>query len=191
MKTKVFREFDSIEIPNGSLVLLCGVQNCGKSTWANKHFPKSNIVSTDDILSDLLKSHSPEKTSFSEIAALHTEIVRKKVLESQRENSYTVIDAVSTNYQERIPFMMQFAKHFSKVIIICFKINLLEIISRGLKVASLDDDKWGLTFPDAEYLAYLNLNFMQEIQKGVVFFGTDFGYVLNTFSVNTVSCKLP
>lgn len=47
--TEIIWNPSTIEIPPNSAVLLCGAQNSGKSTFANNHFEKSMILSSDDI----------------------------------------------------------------------------------------------------------------------------------------------
>lgn len=39
---------DNIVIPQNTLVVLCGIAGCGKSTFAAKHFLLTQVVSSDD-----------------------------------------------------------------------------------------------------------------------------------------------
>ena len=46
---KVYRNETHIVIPQDTLVLICGSQNSGKTTFTKKHFANKNVLVTDDI----------------------------------------------------------------------------------------------------------------------------------------------
>ena len=125
----IFRKFDVMDIPKGSIVLLCGVQNCGKSTWSKKHFKEECIINTDDVFYSILEKYSPAEKTFEEIEMLTSLEIKRLIDESKTKNEYTVVDAVPTEYEERISWIEDFCTEFKNVILIAFKSNILEVLS--------------------------------------------------------------
>lgn len=85
-----------IKIPNLSLVVIIGVSSAGKSSFARKHFQKTEIVSSDEcraIISDDENNQAVTKDAF---ALLHS-IVAKRM----KNKRFTVVDATSVQKESR------------------------------------------------------------------------------------------
>lgn len=186
----IFREFDVISIPKGSIILLCGVQNCGKSTWSKKHFNEECIINTDDVFYSILEKYSPEEQSFEEVEMLTSLEIKRLIDESKKKNEYTVVDAVPTEYTERIVWIADFCKGFENIILITFKSNILEVLSNPRKPPLELDEKWNITFPPQEYIVMSNYALLQEIKSGIVAIGVDYTYVLTTEKIDSVKCNI-
>ncbi len=176
----IFRKFDVMDIPKGSIVLLCGVQNCGKSTWSKKHFKEECIINTDDVFYSILEKYSPAEKTFEEIEMLTSLEIKRLIDESKTKNEYTVVDAVPTEYEERISWIEDFCTEFKNVILIAFKSNILEVLSNPRKPASHLDEKWDITFPPQEYIVMANHGLLQEIKSDIIRIGATKTYILST-----------
>ena len=186
----IFRKFDVMDIPKGSIVLLCGVQNCGKSTWSQKHFKEKCIINTDDIFYSILEKYSPAEKTFEEIEMLTSLEIKHLIDESKTKNEYTVVDAVPTEYAERVSWIMDFCQGFENVIIFAFKSNILEVLSNPRKPASHLDEKWSITFPPQDYIVMMNHELLQEIKSDVIGIGATHTYILTTENKNSIKCKI-
>ncbi len=186
----IFRKFDAINIPKDSIVLLCGVQNCGKSTWSKKHFKEENIINTDDVFYSILEQFSPEEKTFEEIEILTSLEIKRLIDESKKKNEYTVVDAVPTECEERANWIMDFCQGFKNVIIIVFKSNILEVLSNPRKSVSHLDEKWSITFPPQDYIVLTNHRLLQEIKNDIIGIGSTCTYILTTENKNSIKCKI-
>lgn len=85
-----------IKIPNLSLVVIIGVSSSGKSSFATKHFKKTEIVSSDEcraIISDDENNQAVTKDAF----ALLDSIIAKRM----KNKRLTVVDATSVQKESR------------------------------------------------------------------------------------------
>lgn len=186
----IFRKFDVMDIPKGSIVLLCGVQNCGKSTWSKKHFKEECIINTDDVFYSILEKYSPAEKTFEEIEMLTSLEIKRLIDESKTKNEYTVVDAVPTEYEERISWIEDFCTEFKNVILIAFKSNILEVLSNPRKPASHLEEKWDITFPPQEYIVMANHGLLQEIKSDIIRIGAIKTYILSTENKNSIKCEI-
>lgn len=185
----IHQNFDSINIPEGSIVLLCGVQNCGKSSWAKKHFSE-NIISTDDIFYEILEQYSPEDISLDEAEILTSLEIKRLINESKKNNPYTVVDAVPLECNARYQWIKDFCNDFDNIVLITFKISIIEVLSHPCKPKSHLDDKWDITFPPVDYIIMMNHKLLKEIKDGLVALGVDSVYVLKTDIIDSVECNV-
>lgn len=110
---------DHIVIPRNTLVTLCGPAGCGKSTFASKHFIRTEIVSSDECRA--LVSDDPKNQSVSpEAFDLMYFIIRKRLLIRR----LTVADATNLKAEDR-RIMLNLARRFRfNSAIIIFNISL-------------------------------------------------------------------
>ncbi len=190
MRHIIYQDFDTINIPNGSIVLLCGVQNCGKSTWAEKHFSEECIINTDDIFYEILEKYSPEKISLDEAEILTSLEIKRLIKKSKKNNPYTVVDAVPLECNERYQWIKSFCNDFDNIVLIIFKINIFEVLSHPRKPESHLDDKWGITFPPIDYIMIMNHRLLQEIKNGLIALGVNSVYIMKTEIIDSVECNI-
>jgi protein phosphatase len=85
-----------IKIPNLSLVVIIGVSSAGKSSFARKHFQKTEIVSSDEcraIISDDENNQAVTKDAF--------ELLHYIVAKRMKNKRFTVVDATSVQKESR------------------------------------------------------------------------------------------
>ena len=98
-----------IRIPDDTLVLICGSQSSGKTTFTKKHFATKSIVTTDEIFEDVVENHSSVFDTMDSLAEKTTEIFEKKVIQSSKEHSISIYNVIFFYYFEFISF---FSKWF-------------------------------------------------------------------------------
>lgn len=90
-----------IVIPRNSLVLLCGPAGCGKSTFAARHFLRTQIVSSDECRAFISDDPSNQRVSGHAFDLMHF-IIRKRLLIGR----LTIADATHLKAEERRPLKM-------------------------------------------------------------------------------------
>ena len=94
------KQLTDIEIPDPSLVVLCGASGSGKSTFAARHFADTEIVSSDRCRALVGDDEADQAVTAEAFDLLHT-IVDKR-LEVGR---LTVVDATNTKPPDRAPLV--------------------------------------------------------------------------------------
>jgi protein phosphatase len=87
-----------IVIPKNSLVMLCGPAGCGKSTFAARHFLRTQIVSSDECRALVSDDATNQRISGHAFDLMHF-IIRKRLLIGR----LTVADATHLKEEERRP----------------------------------------------------------------------------------------
>jgi len=85
-----------IKIPKFSLVVMIGVSSAGKSSFAKKHFKKTEIVSSDECRAIISDDENDQTVTKDAFALLHY-IISKRL-----KNMYlTIVDATSVQKESR------------------------------------------------------------------------------------------
>ena len=87
-----------ILIPRNTLVMLCGPAGCGKSTFAAKHFLKTQIVSSDDCRAIVCDDSANQSISGHAFDLMYF-IMEKRL----RLGRLTVADATNLKREDRKP----------------------------------------------------------------------------------------
>ena len=85
-----------IQLPENSLITLCGIAGCGKSTFAARHFPPTRIVSSDDCRARICDDEANQLVT-SHAFELWRFIIRKRLL----LRHFTVADATNLEAGDR------------------------------------------------------------------------------------------
>ena len=107
------------KLPEKCLVLLIGASGCGKSTFAAKHFKKSEVVSSDEcrgIISDDENNQAATKDAFE---LLHF-IVNKRLANGK----LTVVDATNVQSESRKKLIQIADENFMQTIGIVFNFEI-------------------------------------------------------------------
>jgi len=93
-------ELPPVELPERSLVVLVGAAGAGKSTFARRHVPPDEIVSSDECRTRVSgNTYDPAATSDV------FELVRSHVAERLRAGKLTVVDATNAAAEHRAPLV--------------------------------------------------------------------------------------
>lgn len=107
--------------PERSLILMCAAPGCGKSTFANRHFLSTQVVSSDrcrEMVSDDVEDMSVHRETFSLVRHIcHLRLSLGKL---------TVIDSTSLNRSSRASFQKLASQHgfASAVILLDLPLNV-------------------------------------------------------------------
>ena len=80
---KTFKGETQIRIPEDTLVLICGSQNSGKTTFTRKHFAGKSIITTDEIFEEVVKNQSTVLDTMETLASRTTDIFEERVKAEQ------------------------------------------------------------------------------------------------------------
>src|SRR5262245_55809608 len=86
----------SITLPPLALVILCGASGSGKSTWARKHFPHSQIVASDNCREAILDDAGSQAANEDAFALFHS-IIEYRL----KHRRFTVADSTALKPKSR------------------------------------------------------------------------------------------
>jgi len=102
---------DTGQIKEGTMILMVGAPASGKSTWANKHFLPTQILSSDKIRAMLTDDENNQECSGQAF-----QILNQIALQRMRWGKTTVIDATNTTVSQRAPFVAA-ARNYNKNVV--------------------------------------------------------------------------
>jgi predicted kinase len=115
-----------IAIPKNSLVVLCGPAGCGKSTFAEKHFLATQVVSSDGCRAQLSDDPTNQEITLLAFQLLHFIVERRLSL-----GRLTVADATNLKAEDRRP-MIELANRFGfNLAAIIFNVSLDVCLARN------------------------------------------------------------
>lgn len=89
-----------IEVPELGLIVLCGASGSGKSTFAQKHFAATEVVSSDQCRALVSDDENDQSVTGAAFALLH-DIIDKRL----QVGRLTVVDATNTKREDRAPIV--------------------------------------------------------------------------------------
>lgn len=119
-------KLSQIVIPRNTLVTLCGTAGCGKSTFAAKHFRRTEVVSSDECRA--LVSDDPTNQEISHHAFdLMYFIIRKRLLLRR----LTVADATNLKAEDRGRLLALARRFRFNAAVIVFDVSLDTCLARN------------------------------------------------------------
>ena len=109
----------TIEIPDPCLVVLAGPAGCGKSTFAGRHFPPGDLVSSDECRK-LVSGDPADQSATSDAFGLLRSVLDKRL----RRRRPTVVDATNLTKRERRRILGLARKHEMTAVAIAFDLPL-------------------------------------------------------------------
>ncbi len=177
-----------ILIPSDTLVLICGSQRSGKTTFAQKHFTPEQVISTDDIFEDVVKSKTSVFDNFNTILNRTEYEFEKELKYVSRNHSITVIDAAPVDLEGRVEMIKRFKNLHKSIVLIVLDVKYDTLISRPRKKISEKKKKLGITGANEEDFLYNSLMISTQINKGSISTGTDTTYVLSEKDIK--NCRI-
>lgn len=163
-----------IVIPENTLVLICGSQCSGKTTFTKKHFAGKSIITTDEIFEDLVRNHSSVLDTMETLTDKTTDIFEERVIKSSKENSITVVDAAPIDFEGRMEMLKRFKELHTNIVLIVLDVKYPTLKARPKKKIDKKKKQFGITAISDEELFYNSLIMMDQIRKG------QFGYKVNS-----------
>lgn len=173
-----------IRIPNRTLILICGVQNSGKSHFCHNYFNTENTVCTDDLFLSTAKSISSvlvtphSRDSFILLQKTTEDKLLKTIQNLANEKKYVVLDAIGLTVEKRLGTINAFQDYFDNIIQIVLMPSLVEIQKRGIKEVTLEKAKLGLRSPSILEISISYMELAYDIPNGKISEGTDTTYIL-------------
>ena len=170
---KIYKGETQIKIPDDTLVLICGSQNSGKTTFTKKHFSTKSIVTTDEIFEDVVKNKSSVLDTMETLAERTTDIFEEKVIQSSKEHSITVVDAAPIEFDGRMEMLRHFKGLHTNIILIVLDVKFPTLKARPKKTVDKKKKQFGITPISDEELFLNSLIIMEQVKNG------QFGYKVN------------
>lgn len=116
---------ETITVPKGALVVLCGISGSGKSTFASRHFKPTQIVSSDHCRAMLCDDPNNQWVSGQAFALMHWIIDKRLALRRT-----TVADSTALSRQARRAFLKIARSHHAHTVLLCFDVKQDEAEAR-------------------------------------------------------------
>lgn len=110
-----------------TLLLLCGVEGCGKTTFAKKYLSGYTVINLDDILITYLKTHNFQGT-VKENEYLNQLFFNQAVRSLKK--GITILDCANHDIVFRAHTLDKLKNHYDKVIVFVFNPRFNTIINR-------------------------------------------------------------
>lgn len=170
---KTYQGETQIIIPQDTLVLICGSQNSGKTTFTKKHFDGKRIITTDEIFEEVVKYQSTVLDNLETLARRTTDIFEERVIQACKESSITVVDAAPIDFEGRQEMLRRFKGLHTNIILIVLDVKYPTLVKRPKKKVDKKKKKFGITPISDNELLLNSLIIMDQIKNG------QFGYKVN------------
>lgn len=171
---KIYKGETQITIPDDTLVLICGSQNSGKSTFTKKHFSGKHIITTDEIFEEVVKYQSTVLDNLESLARRTTDIFEERVIQACKESSITVVDAAPIDFEGRQEMLRHFKGLHTNIILIVLDVKYPTLVKRPKKQVDKKKKQFGITPISDNELLLNSLIIIEQIQKN------QFGYKVNS-----------
>lgn len=176
---KIYLGEKQIIVPQDTLVLICGSQNSGKTTFTKKYFRSRDIVNTDEIFEDLLNNYSSVFDTMKSLVSRTEDIVEERITKSAKENAITVVDAVPIMFEGRMEMINHFKGVHSNILLIVLNVSYSTLKARPKKKIDKKKKKLGITPISDEELLYNSLMIKKQIQNGQFGYRVSKAYILS------------
>lgn len=170
---KIYTGETQIVIPEDTLVLICGSQCSGKSTFTKKHFDGKCVVTTDEIFEEVVNTKSSVFDTMETLVSRTTDIFEERVIQAAKENTITVVDAAPVEFDGRIEMLRHFKGLHTNIILIVLDVRYPTLKARPKKKVNKKKKQFGITPISDQELLYNSMLIMEQIKKG------QFGYKVN------------
>ena len=174
-----YRGKTNIVIPKDTLVLICGSQNSGKTTFTKKHFKGKSIICTDEIFEEVVQYRSSIFDTLESLASRTTDIFEERLIESSQENSITVVDAAPIDFEGRMEMLKRLKEFYTNIVLIVLDVNYMTLLKRPKKTVDKKKEKFGITPISDEGLVLNSLKVFDQIQKNQFASRVNVAYILS------------
>ena len=170
---KIYKGETQITIPDDTLVLICGSQNSGKSTFTKKHFSGKRIITTDEIFEEVVKYQSTVLDNLESLARRTTDIFEERVIRACKESSITVVDAAPIEFEGRAEMLRHFKGLHTNIILIVLNVKYSTLVKRPKKKVDKKKKQFGIIPISDQELMLNTLLIFEQIKNN------QFGYKVN------------
>lgn len=154
-----------------TLVLLCGVEGCGKTTFAKKYLKDYTIINLDDILSRYLDAHPGQP--FTQESGVELNNIFFEEAATALQEGVTVLDCANHDLHFRPHTLSILKPYYDKVIMFVFDPPLATIQKqiKGQLLLRMRPGLWEDV--SAQYVL-----FQKQLKSGLFTLGVDDVYIL-------------
>lgn len=178
---------NTIEIPEGSLVLICGATNTGKTTFVKKHFEgrkNTDVFCNDDLFMEVVRKSSIFDTYDSVIRRTEENLVAG-ILKSIELKRTVVLDSVSYRPELRKANIDAFRPYFKNIVMIVIDLDISDLLTHGSKPVVPEKVRFDLYPPKPEHNVMLALGVKAQIQNGQIREGIDTLHIITSKTLNS------
>lgn len=181
---KTFKGETQIIIPEDTLVLICGSQRSGKTTFAKKHFAGKSIITTDEIFDEVVKYHSTALDTMESLTDRTTDIFEERVIQASKESSITVVDAAPIDFEGRLEMLRRFKGLHTNIILIVLDVKYPTLVKRPKKTIDKKKKQFGITPICDEELLLNSLLILEQIRNNKFGYRVNQAYVLSEENIS-------
>lgn len=176
---KIFKGQTQITIPDDTLVLICGSQNSGKTTFTQKHFAGKHIITTDEIFEEVVKYQSTVLDNMESLTSRTTDIFEERVIQACKESSITVVDAAPIEFEGRQEMLKRFKGLHTNIVLIVLDIKYPTLAKRPKKKIDKKKKQFGITPISDKELLLNSLIIMDQIKNNQFAYKVNSAYILS------------
>lgn len=185
---KIHKGESQISIPEDTLVLICGSQNSGKTTFTRKHFEGKRIVTTDEIFEEVVKNQSTILDTMETLARRTTDIFEERVIQACKESSITVVDAAPIDFEGRAEMLKIFKGLHANIFLIVLDVKYPTLAKRPKKQVDKKKKQFGITPISDQELLLNSLIILDQIRKDQFGYRVNHAYILSERNIE--SCQV-
>ena len=168
-----------IIIPENTLVLICGSQSSGKTTFTQKHFSGKSIITTDEIFEDVVRNKATVFDTMETLTNKTTDIFEDMLIRASKESSVTVVDAAPIDFEGRIEMLRRFKGLYKNVILIVLDVRCSTLVQRPKKSVDKKKKHFGIVPISNEELLLNSLLILEQIRSNRFGYLVNYAYILN------------
>ena len=175
-----------ITIPKGSMVVMCGATNTGKTTFVKKHF--ASLKATDVFCSDdlfLKAARCANIFDTFETVVTRTETKLAEGILKGADNGHTVVlDSVSYTPHLRMANLEAFRPYFKNIVMIVIDLDIPDLLTHGSKPMMPEKARFNLFPPTPAHNALLAIEVKKQIASGQIKEGVDALHIITSETLN-------
>ncbi len=176
---KIYKGETHITIPEDTLVLICGSQNSGKTTFTKKHFTGIRTITTDEIFNEVVNYHSTVLDNMESLARRKTDIFEERVIRASKESPITVVDAAPIDFEGRQEMLRRFKNLYTNIILIVLDVKFPTLVNRPKKKVDNKKKQFGITPISDDELVLNSLMIFDQTRRNQFGFGVTAAYILS------------
>ena len=188
-KTSIART-QVIEIPEGSLVLMCAAPNSGKTFFTKKHFAglkNVTLICSDDLFHEQAKKATIFET-YNGLMQKTTTVLETMLHDGISKGHTIVIDATSHDVNDRLKMINELCQFFKNIVLIVIDLDFPDLFSHGVKPQSPLMQRFGMHAPDMDTTQLIALLVKTQFINGDIYKGVNTVYRITSQTLN--NCKV-
>lgn len=185
-KTQEHSITNVITIPKGSMVVMCGATNTGKTTFVKKHFSlrrDTDVFCSDDLFLEDARKASMFDTFETVVSRTETRLA-EGILKGAEAGHTVVLDSVSYTPHLRMTNLNAFRPYFKNIVMIVIDLDIPDLLTHGSKPAMPEKLRFDLYPPTPQHNAMLAFEVKKQIASGVIQKGIDTLHIVTSKTLN-------